>query len=162
MKNKNLTLTFSLLLLGASQTIFAQSAIVPAGGNATGTGGSMSYTVGQIDYVVAKGEGGSLSQGIQQPFEIEETLGIDQKHITLNVVVYPNPTADYVTLTVSESDLKNMTFILSDAQGKQISNGAIVQDESQITMSQLSAGLYFLNIQTNGKDTKIFKIIKKQ
>ena len=55
-----------------------------------------------------------------------------------------------------------MSFILSDAQGKQISNGFILQDETQIEMSQLSVGMYFLNVQTDGKDTKIFKIIKKQ
>jgi hypothetical protein len=162
MKNKNLTLTLSLLLLGASQTFFAQSAIVPTGGDAVGEGGSMSFTVGQIDYIVATGEGGSLFQGIQQPFIIEETLGLNEKHITLSASVHPNPTADYVILSISESDLKNMNFILSDAQGKQISSGSILQDESQITMSQLSAGMYFLNIQTDGKNIKIFKIIKKQ
>lgn len=162
MKNKNLTLILSLLLLGASQTFFAQSAIIPAGGNAVGESGSVSFTVGQIDYVEAKGTGGSLSQGIQQPFEIEETLGVEEKHITLNAVVHPNPTADYVTLNISESEIKNMNFILSDAQGKQISNGVVSDSETKITMSQLSAGLYFLNIQTSGKDVKIFKIIKKQ
>ena len=162
MKNKNLTLTLSLLLLGASQTIFAQSAIIPAGGNAVNENGSVSFTVGQIDYVEAKGTGGSLSQGIQQAFEIEETLGVEEKHITLSATVHPNPTADFVTLNISESEIKNMSFILSDAQGKQISGGAVSDTETKINMSQLSTGLYFLNIRTSNKDIKIFKISKKQ
>ena len=46
MKKLNLTLIF----LCALQLSYAQETIPSAGGNATGTGGASSYTIGQLVY----------------------------------------------------------------------------------------------------------------
>lgn len=60
----------------------AQETLSSAGGNATGSGGSISYTVGQVFYNSFSGETGSIAQGVQQPFEISLLL-VTQK-ITLS------------------------------------------------------------------------------
>lgn len=88
---KSVVFIFALWVL-AMQTINAQSDIVPMGGTATGNGGTVTYTIGQIA-VQSYGEGCiRIFEGAQQPYEIQ-TIGIDNyPSITLNAMVYPNPT----------------------------------------------------------------------
>jgi len=50
--------------------IQGQSTIPSTGGNATGSGGSVSYTVGQITYRTFSGTNGSIAEGVQQTYEI--------------------------------------------------------------------------------------------
>lgn len=49
---------------------FAQSAIVPIGGDAQGNSGNVSYTVGQIAVESAASSNGSITivEGVQQPY----------------------------------------------------------------------------------------------
>jgi hypothetical protein len=54
-------LGFGLAAVRAQQTTGA------AGGTASGGTGSISYTVGQIDYKTYPGSGGSVAEGVQQP-----------------------------------------------------------------------------------------------
>ncbi|MFM2191538.1 MAG: hypothetical protein RLZZ118_495, partial [Bacteroidota bacterium] len=62
--NKFLNLT--LLLLGFVLTAQAQQATTATGGDATGSGGSAAYSVGQIVYTTHTGTTGSVAQGVQQ------------------------------------------------------------------------------------------------
>ncbi|MEE4177590.1 MAG: hypothetical protein V2I46_08780, partial [Bacteroides sp.] len=64
------TFFLCLLLCFGVHALFGQEAVVPAGGNATGSGGSVSYTAGQVFYLIHSGPSGSVSQGVQQPYEI--------------------------------------------------------------------------------------------
>lgn len=54
------------LLLVAGFRVLAQQGNVTGGGDATGSGGSMSYSIGQTDYLYTGSENGSLSFGLQQ------------------------------------------------------------------------------------------------
>ena len=65
-------LLIATLLLGAFQTQ-AQEAVATAGGDASGTNGNVSYTVGQVVYTTNTGTTGSVAQGVQQPFEIDKS-----------------------------------------------------------------------------------------
>ena len=56
MKRLNLTLIF----LCALQLSYAQETITSAGGNATGTEGTLSYTVGQLVYTTNASTSGSV------------------------------------------------------------------------------------------------------
>lgn len=50
------------------QSSFAQRGNVSSGGNATGSGGSVSYSVGQVFFSSNSGASGSINQGVQQSF----------------------------------------------------------------------------------------------
>jgi hypothetical protein len=54
------------LMLCFSATLVAQYGNVAAGGDATGTGGSLSYSVGQTDYLEYGSEQATLNLGLQQ------------------------------------------------------------------------------------------------
>jgi hypothetical protein len=152
MKTKRLLL---LLLFGFFiQNALAQKSVVASGGNATGTGGKVSYSIGQVAYTTATGTGG------QQPFEIV-TLGTDNfPEIKLTMAVYPNPTTSLVNLTVDNFDFEKLQFYLTDINGKQLQSRKIIDAETQIEMENLPQAVYFLNVLENNKTIKTFKIIK--
>ena len=68
MKNLRKVL-IAFCLFGYGTAIQAQEAVAAAGGEATGSGGTVSYTIGQINYTTNTGAGGTITQGVQQPYE---------------------------------------------------------------------------------------------
>jgi len=58
----------AILLQVGVTGVQAQQASVAAGGDATGTGGTMSISCGQPDYMYLSSEAGSLQHGVQQVF----------------------------------------------------------------------------------------------
>jgi hypothetical protein len=138
----------------------AQQSINAGGGDATGSNGKVSFTIGQIDYVTATGSGGSVSQGVQQPFEIF-TLGTDDiPEIKLEFSIYPNPTTDLLYIKNGNNDLK-FKYQLFDISGKLIFTSFTSVQEDQINMTSYQAGTYILVIQSDNNLTKSFKILKK-
>ena len=64
---KTITTFLLSVSLGALQ---AQQAVLTSGGDATGTGGSAGYSIGQTVYSTTSGANGSVAHGVQQAFEI--------------------------------------------------------------------------------------------
>ncbi len=150
-----LSFTFSL------STVNAQETVPVAGGNAGGTGGSVSYTIGQTFYLTNTGSNGSVAEGVQQPFEISVVIGIEEANgISLQCSVYPNPATDFLILKVDNFNLSAMMFQLYDSGGKNIKAGNIESNETTISMNDLVSGTYFLKVNQSNQEIKIFKIIK--
>lgn len=139
----------------------AQSTISASGGNATGGGGTVSYTIGQIVYSKITGTNGTVTQGVQQPYEISVVTAIETaKDINLICSVYPNPTTDFLTLRVMNFDIENLSYWLYGVSGNLIETKKVTADETQISMAKMVSGTYFLKIATGNKEVKTFKIIK--
>ncbi|WP_240614746.1 T9SS type A sorting domain-containing protein [Polaribacter filamentus] len=147
-------------LLLASQLIYSQQTIPATGGDATGSGGSSSYSVGQLVYTTNTGSG-TVIQGVQQSIELSTLSNPELNTINLKAVTYPNPTSDYVILKISDNALDNLSYNLIDINGKAISNGSVTNGDTQINMQQLAIGMYILKINQNNQELKTFKIIKK-
>lgn len=158
---KKITKTIALLLLSSGVTIVhAQQANTATGGNASGSGGSITYSVGQVVYTTSTGTTGSVAQGVQQAFEIF-TVGIKETALDITLVAFPNPTTNNLALQISDIKKEKLVYQLYDMQGKLINNAQIVAEQTQIDMSGLSTATYFVHI-TNQDNKKIqsFKIIK--
>jgi len=161
MKHKPLKFCTLLLLLLGLTSLKAQEAIPASGSDASGSGGSVSYSVGQLVYSVNSGSSGSEVQGVQQPYEISGIVGIeDVIGIDLNVSVYPNPATNYLTLKADDVDLSGMSFQLFDITGKLLQNKGITSNETIIDMSKLVPSTYILKVVQSDKALKTFKIIK--
>ena len=157
MKHKKTITSIAFLLLELGG-LHAQEAVTTTGGEATGTGGTASYTVGQVVYSTNIGTNGSMAQGVQQPYEISTTVGINETSINLALSVYPNPTTNYLTLKVEDNS--NLSYQLYDLQGKLIENRNIVDNSTIVKMEGLPKATYFLKVTKNNKSVKTFKIIK--
>jgi opacity protein-like surface antigen len=150
-------LAATLLWAGFAQ---AQQSVNSSGGNATGSGGTVSYSIGQAVYTTNSGNSGSLAQGVQQAYEIIP-VGTNESEPKISLSVFPNPIAENLILQVNDFERSTLNFQLCDMQGKQLSKGQIVAKQTQINTSSLSSATYFINV-VNQENQKVhtFKIIK--
>jgi hypothetical protein len=167
MREKKTLSTIFLVAIGLTG-LKAQQTTTTTGGNATGSGGSASYSVGQVVYTTNYATGGTVSQGLQQPYEIFVVSGIEEIGIDLSYTAYPNPTTTNVVLkidalsSVETQDFASLQYILSDMNGKRISQQTISDKRTIIPMEQLPAGTYFVSIVIHqSNQLKTFKIIKQ-
>jgi len=139
----------------------AQQVVTTSGGNASGSGGSASYSVGQVVYTTNGNSNGSVAQGVQQPYEIFIVTGIEEaKGISLEIMVYPNPATDFIKLKIENYDVQNLRYQLYDINARLLQDNKIVGNETDIVMSNYVSATYFLKVTDNNKVVKTFKIIK--
>ncbi len=144
----------------ATQFSFGQANTVATGGNATGASGSVSYTIGQIDYSSSSAATGSINQGVQQPYEISSSNGLNDVMDEISLSVGPNPTIDNLTLTFKSDETAMYGFELFDENGKVLLEKSNLKKVETIDMSHYSVGTYQLKISASNHSQKSFKIIK--
>lgn len=150
-------LAAGLLWAGLAQ---AQESTNASGGDATGSGGTVAYSVGQVVYTTNTGTNGSVAQGVQQSFEIYTTAGIEELDINLELSAYPNPTTDFLTLSIGNDNFGELTYQLIDLQGKLIETKPLTSNSKNIRMENLPKSTYFLKVSNHQTTLKTFKIIK--
>jgi hypothetical protein len=108
-----------------------------------------------------------VAQGVEQPYEISVVTGIDQfKNINLICSVFPNPTADFLTLKIEGEVSQQFVVSLFDLNGKLLLTKNLESSETTIPMGRYVSATYFLKVMqinqsATPKDIKSFKIIKK-
>ena len=152
-------LLIAICLSGVAADSFAQQSVHSAGGEALGSGGTVSFSVAQPFYREVGGAGGFVSEGVQKAFEIYK-LGIIGDTRQMVCEVFPNPFFGKLTLLSEESAI-DLHYTVFDALGSEILKGFLTGNSGSIDLSEHSAGTYFLNVYKN-KDTILeqFKIIK--
>jgi len=154
-------LIFGIFFILIFSVTSAQQSINTSGGNISSGAGSVAYSIGQVFYKTSSNANFSLTEGVQQPYEIL-TLGVDTTSaINLEMKVYPNPTTTTIFLKIDDPSFKNMDYQLFDGSGKILSKSKISQSETQIDLSTKASGIYLLLISEGSKKMKTFKIIKK-
>jgi len=165
MKHFRLKLILLLLLFFGFKSIQAQKTVPASGGEASGNKGSASYSIGQMIYTSNVGTNFSRTEGVQQSYEITLTTSIkEDQRINLMVSAYPNPTSDYLTLKVDNSEVSKLSYNLFNVQGKLLKNNKITESNTNIDMRNLIPSTYFLkiiqSIPSSSQEIKTFKIIK--
>jgi len=156
---KSILLILTLLFAGLVP-LRAQQSANAAGGDATGSGGSASYSVGQPVYTYVSGATASSNQGVQQPYEFF-TVGIDDnKFINLLINEFPNPAQSVLNLKVENTTLDNLSFMLYDVTGKLLMSQKIAGALTVIPIQKFAAGPYLLSVTDDKKIVKTFNIIK--
>lgn len=153
---KNLIQILVLFMINFS---FAQKSVVASGGNAIGTTGTASFSIGLVSYKNL--DGNSISDGIQQPYEIQTLGASDFTNIALYIKAYPNPTIDNLNLQIAVENLTEYSFQLYNTESKLLLIGKINQEETSINFKDFNQGIYFLDVKSKDKKLKTFKIIKK-
>ncbi|MEJ5245768.1 MAG: T9SS type A sorting domain-containing protein [Bacteroidota bacterium] len=160
-QKKKIFFIISILVLSLVE-LQAQVSINAAGGNASGSSGSVSYSVGQVFYTTNSYANTSVVQGVQQPYEISVVSSVDEaKSITLLVSAYPNPATDYLQLQIEGEMIGNLSYQLVDITGKLLQNQQILNNQTTIIISNYVSSTYFLKVFQGNKEIKTFKIIKK-
>ncbi len=142
----------------AINMLLAQENSVSAGGETIGSGGSSSYSVGQTNYTFQTNGNVNIIEGVQQPYEIS-VLEIKDFGLINNISVFPNPTTQFVTISIQE--FEGLEYQLFDINGRLIQSGKLSNSETTINVSQLPQATFLLNILKNNSIGNTFKIIKK-
>jgi len=150
-----------LLIIGLSNTIGAnaQQNTVSSGGISSGSGGTVTYSMGQVAFISSTGSNGNVNQGVQQPYEIY-SLGINESVFSFDLSVFPNPTTDVLNLTIKNFNGENLSYQLVDFNGKIIQTAVIKNELTSINLSELPMASYFINLLENNQKVQSFKIIK--
>ncbi len=143
-----LLLTVLIMCIGLNKS-FAQDAKLATGGNATGSNGSASYSVGQINY---------KEQGVQQPIEIF-TVGITKNTTAVQCLLFPNPAVHSVSLTVNDF-INSTTYQLLDANSKLLVADKLTSTTTTIGLQNYANGVFYLNVLQKNSIVKSFKLIK--
>lgn len=165
MKHIKLFLTLFLVMGFGIIASNAQHTINTTGGNTSNESGSVSYSIGQIVYSAYSNVDGTISEGVQQPYEIfiitslEEIDGFD---LTLNA--FPNPVDDRLHLEVAGKDfhqLSDLKYQLLDVNGKLLKKERLIDHTALIEMGVKQPGAYFLIVTASEERIGLFRIIKR-
>lgn len=159
MKFKKLLSGIAVLLLGLGSSLHAQKSLNSSGGDAQGSGGTSSYSIGQVVYTTASGNNGSSLQGVQQPIEIF-TVGKEDILLDIDLTVFPNPTANKVQLSVESFSSGSLFYILYDVHGKELFNSSISSNTTEISLENFPSSTYLLKVNYEGRNIQTFRIIK--
>jgi len=138
-----------------------QQAFSVSGGDAGGTGGKTSFTVGLTDNDPLPGETWMAALGVQYPFEIIVVTGFEPPaEVLIDCIIYPNPVSQSLLLKISRELPEGFSYQLTDLDGRLVKEGKISAAETRISMSRYRSSTYFLHVLSNSTDIKVFKIIK--
>jgi len=156
MKQQLIFMIFNFILIG----INAQTAVVSSGLTVSSSGGSTSYSIGQILYKNNSTSNYILQEGVQQTYEIMP-VGLTPIEVENKIAVFPNPFADVIIIKLNDYKLNNdSSYSLFDANGKLINDGEIKQQLTAIPLIDILPGIYFVKVQLSKNEVITKKIIK--
>ena len=109
-------------------------------------GGGFSEFMGVTHHNVVK-----LTQGF---------VGLNDRNHKIHLSVYPNPAVETISLSSSSPHLKTATVF--NAVGQQVLSVAITNNHTQVDVSQLEAGIYFVKVELENGEVGIRKFVKTQ
>jgi hypothetical protein len=89
--------------------------------------GTASYSIGQVFTRRIRVQMGRCPRVYSKPTRY--LLRVEEQQISLNMLVYPNPTTDYLTLAVKNIELSSLSYQLYDSRGQLIENKQITATE---------------------------------
>ncbi len=145
----------------------AQQAITCFGGDIIGTTGSVNFSGGEIAVKTATARAitvvnvtESFTEGVQQPFTERDRNQQGIQELSINLSIYPNPTADNVIIECNQME-GQLTYTLYGTNGQVLQKGTYKGGQQQIDLDKYSAGNYMLHITTPDKTKmNVYKIIK--
>jgi hypothetical protein len=144
-----------ILCLTPCTILRAQSSLNSAGTDVINTSGTVSYSIGQIFYE----QDSTIFQGVHHTYHLLPTLTMPEAE-SINIGIYPNPVKDVLTLHFAYNIKPNCKYVLCDINGKILYQQPLKNSETKIDLSNLSTGSFFLQIISQEKIIKVFKIVK--
>lgn len=158
-----------ILTLGLSLSSIAQTAdrqvIGSTGGSYSGASMQTEYTTGEV--VTSSGLSGSftVNQGFHQ--NPKNGTGIKEKNLPVNFSLFPNPARDRISLSLSTKEAFQLKISLTNVTGQTVfadEKAATASNnyKRDISLAELSAGVYFINLYDDKNGLlKSIKFIKQ-
>ncbi len=104
-------------------------------------------TIGtKSDFVLMRYNGGGGVSGVNEIEKVSE------------VIIYPNPSNDIITIETEDHNL-NSNYVILNSIGQQVLSGQLIDNKNKIDIRNLSVGFYLIQIGETVRHS--FKIIKE-
>jgi photosystem II stability/assembly factor-like uncharacterized protein len=125
--------------------------------NATATNAVISFSaVGNYTLTMTATSGTTTSTFTTM---IPIAVCVGQEHLALDntgFLMYPNPAGEMLNVEIATGT--NFTYTMTDMLGKQVLRNTVQSNKASINVSDLTNGVYFLTVESNGEKT-VKKII---
>ena len=152
-KVKTLILFLSVLIKFLLCPAIAQHSVNTLGGEAQSASGTMSYTIGQIDFTFFGSSQGVASLGVQQPYRTV----IAVPDADLSCIIYPNPAYNAIQIKGLEG-LFDLSFF--DLNGISVRRYTDMDVSQTLYLEGLPPGMYVGRIQNEQGQVWTCRIIK--
>ncbi|MFH0758780.1 MAG: T9SS type A sorting domain-containing protein [Bacteroidota bacterium] len=151
---KTLSLLFLAILtaglLHAQKIQLAPSVLSAGGGYFEGNDISISWTLGELAVSTLTGTDLVLTQGFQQPFDLD--VGMKKNQVNWGISAYPNPVGDELRIRFNIEATGDFFIEIQDVTGRLISQEKHKQvnpgDIILLNTSGYTNGVYFLKVLT--------------
>lgn len=157
-------LKYSFIILGflLSVSSYSQSiksyVISSAGAAIMGEDGALYLSIGEpMNTEISDGDI-MISQGFLN-VTIANSVDTDETLLEEPILAYPNPTSAAMTLDIPEWS-GNYQYQLFDLNGKMIKAESLRNSKSEIALSDLQSGIYYMKVVKDASASKTIKIIK--
>jgi gliding motility-associated-like protein len=148
------TLFIQFLLAIIPVCVFAQQNTTACGGEAAGTGGTVSFAIGQIDYLAPESPAGTVYQGVEQPIELFEDGSIPAADLLISNYVSPNNDGQNDTWKINNPELvKDFSLLITDQWGNVVYQKAgnyLNEWDGTQNGNNLSDGVYYYTFSSGG------------
>lgn len=131
-----------------ASSLFAQSiepsVIGSAGDFYSNSSAQLSFTFGEMITETVTSANNIITQGFQQPEATNVGIYESEFHQS-DLVIYPNPTRNFITLDFKNSNYSG-EYQIFDVTGKLLSQSTVYQNLTVINMASFTEGVYFLKI----------------
>jgi hypothetical protein len=145
-----LIILFSTAAALSAQITLSPTVVASAGGYAEGDNITISWTLGELAVSTLTGGDLILTQGFQQPFDID--VGIGENQVDWGISIYPNPVGDELRIRFDLDAPGDYLLEVVDVTGRLISQELHRQvnpgDIILLNTSTYSDGIYFLKVLT--------------
>ena len=138
--------------------VFAQSNIVTGGGNAASSTGSVSYSIGQIDFQYSSTADYSVSEGVQQTYSFDTALSINDIQYDFQLSIWPNPSADEMNIEFTTSYESPLSLTVTDVNGAVVAKRSVTQGQYNFDVNTWASGTYYISL-SDGEEVGIIKPI---
>lgn len=130
----------------------SQSGSFPFSADLTGLAASQLSNLSVVVFV----QNESNKEIFQSAYSTLVPLSVSEQNILSDVTIYPNPAEDFIKI----SNVEDVNVMITDVTGKTVLNIKNVSEATDINVSGLNSGVYFVNV-SNEEVNQTIKFIKK-
>ncbi len=88
------------------------------------------------------------------------SVGVNENNEENTISIFPVPANDYINITSSLA-MYGSEYRITDPAGRLVLSGKIKAETTNTTISELAKGIYFVEVLSNEKKKKVFKMVKE-
>ena len=151
---------FVFLFLFLSFDAISQECISSSGETLTSTFGSISYTIGQISNVNSVSSTFQIQEGVQQVFNQNNSVKIDEGQLDIGVIIYPNPCSDFLQIDFKEKSNSKYRYEIFNTEGRLMISGELNSKSTKLETRLFPSASYLLRLTGDDKShSYLFKKI---